>query len=125
MPSAGWPATDAPADAAPPAFVVPADLKLSRPARDVVKMAASGVPDDVIKAYIDNAPSAFNLSADNIIHMQGVGVSGAVTSEMLGHDKKLTDQAAMTPPGRFGFAQKPRLFCVPISWLDFCASCGP
>jgi hypothetical protein len=51
----------------------------------------------VIKAYVAGSPAPFNLSADNIIHMQGVGVSSAVTSEMLGHDKRLSDQMAAAP----------------------------
>jgi hypothetical protein len=93
MPVAAQPATDNTPGQNASTFVVPGDLKLSQPARDVEKMAAAGVSDTVIKSYVDSSPYAFNLSADNIIHLQGAGVPGTVTSEMLTHDKMLTDQA--------------------------------
>jgi hypothetical protein len=76
--------------------------KLSGPAREVVKMVSSGVPEEVLKAYVESSQSAFNLSVDNIINMQGVGVSPAVMTDMLTHDKNLRDNAsayaAMQPP---------------------------
>ncbi len=96
LPWVGFAATDA-SNPAPPAFTVPPDVKLSQPARDVVKMTASGVSDEVVKAYVASSPMPFNLSADNIIHMQGVGVSASVTTEMLNHDKKILDQAPPAP----------------------------
>src|SRR5581483_8066998 len=69
------------------------DATLSPPARDVAKMAAGGVPEDVLKAFIDNSSSTFNLNSDAIIHLQSSGISGAVISEMLAHDKVLRDRA--------------------------------
>ncbi len=56
-------------------------------------MAAGGVPEDVLKAFIDNSSSTFNLNSDAIIHLQSSGISGAVISEMLAHDKVLRDRA--------------------------------
>jgi hypothetical protein len=61
-------------------------------------MVSAGVADDVIKAYIGNSSAAFNLSADNIIQVQKEGVSSAVTSEMLSHDRVLMAQAPSAPP---------------------------
>jgi hypothetical protein len=69
------------------------NAKLSQPARDIVKMTVSGVPEDVIRSYINNSPSVFNLSADNIINLQGVGVTAGVTASMLNHDKSIRDNA--------------------------------
>lgn len=97
MPLASRAATDA-APPSAPELVIPANLKLSQPARDVEKMAASGVSQDVIKTYIDSSPYTFSLSADNIIYMQGAGVPGGLTSEMLTHDKNLAAQAAGSQP---------------------------
>ena len=97
---AGATLVEAPAPA-PGAPVSNADAssKLSPPAREVLKMAVSGVPDDVIRAYIDSSGSTFNLTSDGIISMQGVGVSTAVTSFMLAHDKAIIDRAtAYNPP---------------------------
>jgi hypothetical protein len=73
-------------------------VPLSPPAREVVKMAVSGVPDAVIQAYINNSGSTFNLTPEAIIHLQGIGVSGAITTTMLAHDKQLRDNAAAIPP---------------------------
>lgn len=87
--------------------------KLSAAAHEVVKMATSGVPEDTIKAYVDGVQATFNLTPDNIINLQGVGVSSGVMTEMLKHDKELRDNAnayasAMTaqaqsslPPGAY------------------------
>ncbi|HEX3797990.1 MAG TPA: hypothetical protein VH413_04750 [Verrucomicrobiae bacterium] len=90
----------------PPPAVAPnplATAKLSASAREVVRMVSSGVPDDVVKAYVESYPSAFNLNADNIIAMQGVGVSSAVMTGMLNHDKTLRENmglyaSTMQPP---------------------------
>ena len=98
LPLGSWSATDMAAATGASEPIIPANLKLSQPARDVEKMATSGVSEDVIKTYIDSSPHTFNLSADNIIQMQGAGVSGGLTSEMLTHDKKVTDQAAASQP---------------------------
>jgi hypothetical protein len=62
-------------------------------------MAVSGVPDGVIQAYINNSASTFNLTPDAIIHMQGIGVSSAVTAAMLTHDTQLRDSAAAAQSG--------------------------
>jgi hypothetical protein len=80
--------------------VVSEAVPLSPPAREVVKMAVSGVPDGVIQAYINNSASTFNLTPDAIIHLQGIGVSSATTAAMLTHDTQLRNNAAVaqTPP---------------------------
>jgi hypothetical protein len=102
LPASGWSQTATnPTVAAGPA-TAPAPLqataaqptsRLSAPANEVMKLVASSVPEVVIKAYITNSPSSFNLTTDNIIHLQGVGVSGALLADMLTHDKMLKDNA--------------------------------
>jgi hypothetical protein len=99
-PLVGWSAvaaaTNAPAQPQTPA--TDSGTHLSPPARDVLKMASKGVPDDVLKAYIDNSGSTFNLTPDAIVYLQSQGVSGPVTTEMLSHDKALIDRASAFPP---------------------------
>src|SRR4051812_34174743 len=53
----------------PEAIVKPAplDVKLSPGAIEIVKLAQSGVGEDVMLAYITNAPSTFNLGPDQIV----------------------------------------------------------
>ena len=87
---------------------VPDNAKLSQPARDIVKMTVSRIPEDVIKSYINNSPTVFNLSADNIINLQGVGVSSAVTASMLMHDKSVRDNAPVLQPQMPGQPQMPQ-----------------
>jgi hypothetical protein len=103
----GWAATDdVPAITDPsvqpatptPAVVAIGTSTISGPVRDVLKMATSGVPDDVLRAYIQNSSSTFNLTPDGIIQLQGAGVSTAVTSAMMAHDKAIIDQATQFPP---------------------------
>ncbi len=65
--------------------------------RQVVKMVRAGVPSDVIKAYVDDSPSTFNLTPDGIIELQNSGISGTVISGMLSRDKTLRDNAARLP----------------------------
>ncbi len=63
-------------------------------------MLASGVSEEVVKAYIQNAPSTFSLNAEDIIRLQEMGVSGNLTAEMLKHDKTLRESAGVSalPP---------------------------
>src|SRR5690242_7737050 len=72
--------------------------RLSPPVREVVKMAGSGVGDDVLSAYIQNSSSTFNLTPENIIYLQNIGISAPVLSAMLGHDRTMREQAAQELP---------------------------
>ncbi len=84
-----------------------AALPLWPPARDILRMVQAGVPDDVVRSYINNSPNAFNLSADGIIYLQKAKVPNPVTAEMLLHDKALRDQMA-PPPSAPAYANPPR-----------------
>jgi hypothetical protein len=65
--------------------------------RDVIKMLKSGVSEDVVKAYIQNSPSTFNLTADDIIQLQGAGVAPSTTTAMLNHDAALRQNGSVPP----------------------------
>jgi hypothetical protein len=69
--------------------------QLSPPVLSLVKMINSGVSQDVIEAYIKNSPTSFNLTADDIIRLQGLGVQASLVTEMLNHDKALRDNPAL------------------------------
>jgi hypothetical protein len=69
-----------------------------KPVGDVMKMVTSGVPEDVVKAYIQNSSATFNLTSDGIIQLQGAGVSPSITAEMLNHDTALRQNQAVPPP---------------------------
>jgi len=93
-----------PAPEAPAAATTPnADLsQLSPPVLGLVKMLNSGVSQDVISAYVQNSPTPFNLTAEDIIRLQNLGVSPSLTTAMLNHDKALRDNphpAGLPAPG--------------------------
>lgn len=77
------------------------DALMSPAVRGVVKMVRSGVSEDVVRVYVENAPAPFNVSADDIIRLGELGVSPALTTSMLKHDRALRDNpnivAATTP----------------------------
>ncbi len=75
---------------------VPVDL--SPGAAEVVRLASSGVGDDVVLAYIQNSQAPFSLSADNVLYLKDVGLSPQVTSAMLSHDSALRGQAQQYAP---------------------------
>src|SRR5882724_11401504 len=85
LPGSGWAesAISASTSAQPPAISSQSSAKLTPPASEVLKLVSSGVPEPVIKAYIQNSTSAFSLTTDNLIQLQGSGVSGALMADML------------------------------------------
>jgi hypothetical protein len=60
---------------------VPADL--SPGASEVVKLAQSGLGDDVVLAYIRTSQAPYNLSANNILYLKSAGLSSGVLKAML------------------------------------------
>jgi hypothetical protein len=68
------------------------------PTAQVEKLVKAGIGEDVIKAYVASSRFPFNLTPDEIIHLQSIGISGPVLTEMLDHDKSLQDAATAPPP---------------------------
>ena len=83
----------APAQAQP---AVPTNL--SPGAAEVVRLASSGVGDEVVLAYIQNSQAPFNLSADDVLYLKDLGLSPQVTSAMLNHDSTLRSQPQQYAP---------------------------
>ena len=77
---------------------IAAGSSLSPGAAEVVRLAGSGVGDDVVLAYIRNSQAPFSLSADNVLYLKDVGLSPQVTSAMLGHDSTLRSQPQQFAP---------------------------
>jgi hypothetical protein len=71
---------------------------ISPGAAEVVKLAGSGVGDDVVLAYVQNSQDLFNLTADNVLYLRDVGVSQPVITAMLNHDSALHNQAPPQNP---------------------------
>src|SRR5881628_3479034 len=60
----------------------PAPPAVSPTVAEVIRLAESGVSEDVIMAYIQNSPGAFDLSADQILYVKDLGLSSQVTTAM-------------------------------------------
>jgi hypothetical protein len=54
-------------------------------ADDLIKMARSGVDEEVLTAYIDASQIVFDLNADDIVTLKDLGVPAKVISEALRH----------------------------------------
>ncbi len=76
-------------------------VTLSPAAAEVVKLAQSGTSDEVLLAYIQNSPSSFSLSADQILYLKDVGLSPQAISSMLNRDTALRNQ-----PPQYSYDQK-------------------
>src|SRR5579864_2589056 len=54
---------------------------------EVVKLAQAGVGEPILMAYVTNSPSAFNLSSDDIVYLNDLGVPETVVNAMLQRDQ--------------------------------------
>lgn len=81
-------AAGVPENPAPGNKPLPVDLRLTPWTAEIVKLAESGIEDDVMLSFIDNS-GTFNLGADQIIYLSDLGVSGQIISEMLQHDREV------------------------------------
>ncbi len=65
---------------------LPENLKFSPPVKEVVKLVQAGVSEDVILAYVTNAAQPFNLSSDEIVYLNDLGVSTELMASLLQRD---------------------------------------
>jgi hypothetical protein len=82
--------------AAQPQVDIPANM--SPGAAEVVRLATSGVGDEVVLAYIQNSQAPFNLTADHVVYLKDLGLSPQVSSAMLNHDSALRGQPQQYAP---------------------------
>ena len=72
----------------------PPNIPANSPVAEVVRLANSGLDQGVMLAFVTNSPNTFNLTADQIIYLNDIGVPSAVVTSMLQHDQNF---AAMQP----------------------------
>lgn len=80
-----------------PAATVPASITPAVAA--VLRLAESGVTDEVLIGYIKNVQTPFVLSADTILYLQDLGLSSQVLTAMLNRDSELRAYAPVPTPG--------------------------
>ena len=68
---------------------LPANIKLTGPVSEVVKLAESGVDESVMMAFVTNSTNPFNLSVEEIIYLNDIGVPGSVVTAMIQRDEAL------------------------------------
>jgi hypothetical protein len=76
----------------------PAPTDLSPAAAEVIKLAGSGVGDDVILAYIQNSQAPFNLSANQLLYLRDLGLSSQTITAMISRDASLHTQPQPNQP---------------------------
>ena len=54
---------------------------------EIVKLAESGLGDEVVMSYVTNSQTAFNLSAEDIVYLKDVGISEETITAMMTHDR--------------------------------------
>src|SRR5437870_3419052 len=86
------PPTSIPSSPVPGQPAAPVPAAVSPAAAEVLRLAESGVAEDIVMAYIQNSPAAFNLSADQILYVRDLGLSSQVITAMLNRDAALRSQ---------------------------------
>jgi len=69
----------------------------SRGVADVLRMAAAGVGDDVLLAYVQGAATTFPLTVDQIIELKNAKVGSSVIQAMISHVPAGSAQTSPAP----------------------------
>ena len=59
---------------------------------DLVKLIKSGINEEVVLAYVNSSPSAYDLAVDEILYLNDLGVSPKVITAAVDHGKLLRSQ---------------------------------
>jgi hypothetical protein len=90
--------TTAPAVAPAPSGPAAVPASISPAVAEVLRLAESGVTDEVLISYVRNVQTPFGLSADTILYLKDLGVSTPVLTAMLNRDSELHSLAPVAPP---------------------------
>ncbi len=63
--------------------------QVSGSAAEVARLAQAGVDESVMMSYVTNSSRVFDLSADDIVYLNDIGVPSAVVTAMIQHDQKI------------------------------------
>ena len=81
--------TDAPVKVVRDEKPLPSNINPRGPLSEVIKLANSGVNESVMLAFVTNSVRTFNLSAEEIIYLNDIGVPGAVVTAMIQRDQEI------------------------------------
>jgi hypothetical protein len=64
----------------------PQSLKVSPALSEIIKLAQAGVSEDVMLAYVTNSARLYNISSDEIVYLNDLGVSSEVVTALIQQD---------------------------------------
>jgi hypothetical protein len=73
---------------------LPPNVNLAGPVSEVIKLANAGMEESVIMAFVRDSTSPFNLGVEEIIYLNGIGVSSSVVTAMMQRDQVLKELSA-------------------------------
>jgi len=69
--------------------VLPPNILPTTPLADVIKLAQSGVGENVLLTFVTNSIQPFDLDSEEIVYLNDIGVSDGVITMMMQHDQGL------------------------------------
>ncbi len=69
--------------------VLPPNILPATPLADVIKLAQSGVGENVMLTFVTNSVKPFDLDSEEIVYLNDIGVSDGVITMMMQHDQRL------------------------------------
>ncbi len=72
-------------------------VSLDPSSAELVRLAQSGVDENVMLAYVNNSNQGFSLGPDQIIYLNDIGVPGSVVTAMIQRDQSLKIATAASP----------------------------
>ena len=69
--------------------VLPPNILPATPLADVIKLAQSGVGENVLLTFVTNSIQPFDLDSEEIVYLNDIGVSDGVITTMMQHDQGL------------------------------------
>ena len=67
---------------------------------DLIRMARSGVDEEVLAAYVESSPDTYDLSADDIITLKDLGVPSKIIASAMHHGRNIDTETASLPAGQ-------------------------
>jgi len=89
---------------------ISATAAINSASQDILRMAQSGVSEQVMQGYVNNSSASYNLNADDILYLQNNNVPQSVISSMISHDNNIAQGQAPNnsqPPQNFTDNQAP------------------
>jgi hypothetical protein len=90
--------SDAPAQRISTEKPLPVQIRPTESLAEVIRLANSGVDQNVLLAYVTNASGTFSLGPEEIIYLNDIGVPATVVTTMMQHDHLMVENARNAAP---------------------------